>query len=263
MVKINKTINDIVKNRNRCFFISPHQDDAVFSAGGLISYLSNKTEVIIINVFDGCGSGPYTLSAKAFLKQCAYQTMSDLSTQRYSEDAEVAKRLNVALINLDFDDAQYRKKISNSMITKIIGKVVPEILHIYPIYRINIRGGKISVEDRELIKEINRILKSIISKKSDIIFCPISVGGHVDHKIVKKVITDNFKNNFFWMDYPYIYSDIKNRDIRDVLNQKYSCFTYDPDWREKELLIKGYKSQYNAIFKYGIKRITEMYFRFK
>lgn len=257
---MDRTIDRIIKDKVRCFFISPHQDDAIFSAGGLISYLADKTEVVIVNVFDGCGNGPYTLSAKAFAKQCGYKKLCDLSMQRHIEDREIAKALNTTLVNLGFDDAICRKKKVNSKFLLEAGKIVPEIVHVYPIYRFNIKRGKVSPKDKELISAIKKRLKEIIDVNHDLVFCPASVGGHVDHKIVRKVCQDIFKNVFFWMDYPYVLSAVNKERL---FNQKYSCFSFDPDWKLKESLIKGYKSQYQAIFKNGIKRISEMYFKFK
>jgi LmbE family N-acetylglucosaminyl deacetylase len=257
---MDKTIDRIIKDKIRCFFISPHQDDAIFSAGGLISYLASRTEVVIVNVFDGCGDVPYTLSARTFAKQCGYKKICDLSLQRHIEDREVAKTLNVSLIDLGFDDAVFRKRKVNNKFLLGVGKVVPEILHIYPIYRLNIRRGKISTQDKELMYILKKRLKEVVNKDRDIVFCPMSVGGHVDHRIVKKVCQDVFKNAFFWMDYPYVLSAVNKERL---FSQKYSCFSFDPDWKFKESMIKGYKSQYYAIFKNGIKRISEMYFRFK
>jgi len=47
----NEIINNIIREKIPCFFISPHLDDAALSAGGLIAYLSQHTHVEVIDVF--------------------------------------------------------------------------------------------------------------------------------------------------------------------------------------------------------------------
>ena len=91
-------IDHIIKNKIKCFFVSPHQDDAIFSAGGLISYLTVKTEVNIVNVFSGCGKTPYTLSAKSFFKQCSYDNAEKLANQRNREEESIRFKSKIKFV---------------------------------------------------------------------------------------------------------------------------------------------------------------------
>jgi hypothetical protein len=43
-------IAEIVARRKQCVFVSPHLDDAVFSAGSLISFFASRTDVTIAMV---------------------------------------------------------------------------------------------------------------------------------------------------------------------------------------------------------------------
>ena len=53
----------------KVFFVSPHLDDAVFSAGNLLLTLAEKTEIMVINVFTQADTKPYTYSAKKYLSR--------------------------------------------------------------------------------------------------------------------------------------------------------------------------------------------------
>ncbi len=252
-------IDSIVKDKIPCYFVSPHQDDAILSAGGLITYLSKKTKVSIINVFNGMGEKPYTLSTKAFFKQCGFLNSHSLEEQRCREDSYVADKLGINLFNLNFNDALLRKKDIKNKVFKYIGSLLPELLHVYPIYRIHIKNGKISVFDSILIKSFKDKIREIIKEKNAVVFCPCSLGGHIDHKIVKKVCIDLFKRLIYWADFPY------NQELKNFINLK--NLEYEASFRfmlcqyERYQLSKIYQSQNKAMCSEGKIRFTpERYF---
>jgi hypothetical protein len=68
-----KIIAHIIKNKIPCYFLSPHLDDAVLSAGGLISSLSGNTSVTVVNIFTTAGE-KNTLSAKKSIQKAIIDT---------------------------------------------------------------------------------------------------------------------------------------------------------------------------------------------
>lgn len=78
---------DILKNKKYYYFISPHLDDAILSAGGLIYDLKYKGKVKIITVF--------TKGDEIFLK-------------RKIEDKNVCNYLGIDFIHLGFNDILWR-----------------------------------------------------------------------------------------------------------------------------------------------------------
>lgn len=250
---MNEIIKKIVDENIPCYFISPHQDDAIYSAGGLISYLSDKTAVTIINVFDGKGMYPYTLSAKAYIKQCSYKDSIKLTDQRFREEKLIEDKLKIKFKNFGYDLAVWRKKISNNKIINYLGNIFPEILHVYPIYRLNIKNGKIKKGDKEMINNIKIRLKNLV-KNDAIVFCPFSIGGHVDHKIVKEVCSACFKNIIYWSDFPY------NSQTKDLNQSKvstdYTVFNFNENQFERYSLSKLYVSQRSSILREGRIRFT-------
>jgi len=240
-----KLIDYIVKNKVKCYFVSPHQDDAIYSAGGLISHLSGKAEVVIINVFDGIGKPPYTLSAKKFLKICGFKSIEVLSKQRCREEQSIADNLKIKIINLGYDDALWRKKDNVSSIERIIGKILPEILHIYPLYRYFIKDGNIRKADTSNINNLSVSLKEIINGTNYLVFCPSGIGGHIDHKITKMVCEKNFEKVILWSDFPY------NRQIENWISSlklyKYTILRNNFNQKQRCNLSKLYYSQKHTI----------------
>src|SRR5579859_3047345 len=140
-------IKIIIKNKQTCIFISPHLDDAVLSAGGLVKFLSSKTKIMVINIFTQAIDGKQTVSAWKYIKDMGYNKASDLFADRQKEDKEALFQLHISPINLGFPDALWRKK--NNFVAKTLGNVLPEFKHVYPTYRFHITNGKVSSADQE------------------------------------------------------------------------------------------------------------------
>ncbi len=234
-------MNDL-KDKKRFIFISPHLDDAVFSAGGLMSQLSEKgSEIILINVFTKASNPPYTLSVKRFLSSCGYDSVDKLFEDRITEDASVAKQINAKVINLGFTDALWRQK-------KGAHSKIAELNYVYPIFRFTIERGFISHHDKPLIKELENLLKQKITENEDtVIFCPLGIGLHTDHLIVRQAVSASFNNVVFWEDYPY--SEVALPDPVFIKSHGLISEKIRINREVKEKLVNGYKSQIKAIFR--------------
>ncbi len=259
---MNQFIEYIANHHTTCYFISPHLDDAVFSAGGLIRLLSEQTSVTVINVFTKGGEKPYTLSTRAFLRQCRYTSFSKLLEDRIQEDKYVLSSIRVKVVNLKHEDALVRKKQYRSPFFTIIAQILPEVIHRYPLYRIHTISGKVSTDDNELQNTLTKQLTKLIdTSKPHIIFCPIGIGKHVDHVIVRDVCTKAFANVIYWADYPY--------NIRDEIDpmfakqQNISLLGINYQVLSKKELILGYKSQIKPVFPDGKIPLVPEYFYMK
>jgi glycosyltransferase involved in cell wall biosynthesis/LmbE family N-acetylglucosaminyl deacetylase len=244
------TLTDIlgVKSKIPCYFISPHLDDAAFSAGGLISHLcKKKVPVKVINIFTKFGNKPHTLSAKAYVKKCGYKNADDLYQQRVLEDKTVLGKYGIKPINLGFKDALWRK---NGKKQKGFSRLIPELVHVYPTYRFHIIKGLISKHDSALVSKIRNSLQSIIQKKA-LVFCPIGIGNHVDHLITKKVCQSLKRKLIFWSDFPY---NLSEEFVNTVGLQTY---TLEVNPAKKQKLIKDYRTQIKPMFPNGIPKIDE------
>lgn len=240
-------VKKIIKNKLPCYFISPHLDDAALSAASLISFLSRRTSVTVINVFTSSDTGPSTLSARRFVGKTGYSTASALYAERRHEDSLAWKQLGVKVINLGFTDALWRRKQ-----TSFIGKFLPEVDHVYPIYRLQIKSGKISPSDNALVNEVSDSIKTIVNNNpKSVVFCPYGVGNHVDHKVVKKAVERIF-NPVYWHDQHYLHFSKDSFPI---------SFTFPINQSQKIKLLNQYKTQIGLLFPKGhIPELKEQFF---
>jgi len=248
--KLNTIIKMIIKEEKHCYFVSPHFDDAALSAGALISFLADKVPVTVINVFTKGDKGPYTLDSKLYLSRCKYKDANRLLSERRKEDKAVFKELGVEVINLDFIEALWRKKEGENEILRLLGKLVPELMHLYPTYKFHMGSDKISHHDASLKIEIKNKLVDLIKTKDSIIFCPVGIGKHVDHFIVRDVCSDTFNSVIYWSDFNY--SLLISGGTKFITNKKLILDYFDKELYLKKMLIKGYKSQIYSIFPHGM-----------
>jgi LmbE family N-acetylglucosaminyl deacetylase len=233
-------IKDIINNRTPCYFISPHLDDAVFSAGGILSKLQGKVPLHVINVFTNPGDGILSMSARAYMRQCGYTSPDALFRQRIKEDSKALSQFGITPHNLSYTDALFRKKNGNS-------NPIAELSRVYPTYRYHVISGVISSHDRTLMDSLQADLKRIITDPNARIFCPVGFGNHVDHLLVRDVCTQIFskKQIIFWSDFPYVFRNT----VRNSFIEQNALDIHDisPDFKAKRRACSAYVSQYSQV----------------
>lgn len=252
-------VNHIIQNRIPCFFISPHLDDAVLSAGGLLSHLAGKTPVTLINIFTNPGDKPYTMAAKGYLRDCGFTDAGSLYAKRYEEDAAVCALLGIQSINLGFIDGSFRRRTKTSRIVKYIAKKIPEVEHSYPLGRKILRIAK---DDRTMAIQIAKKLKELVAGENQfVVFCPLGTVKHMDHVLTRDLCIATFKNIIFWNDYPYILTSHKTR--RQLKKRPLTQFVWNDNLAMKKKLIATYTSQLPSLF-HGkeISADREVYYQF-
>lgn len=231
-VSAGKMIQKIISEKKPCYFISPHLDDAVFSAGSLIAELAKHTDVYVVSIFTEANETK-TLSVRAFLRQCGFKSATELFSARRSEDKAVVEKIGAKPIHLGFTDAPWRRTAKGRAI--------------YPTHRWHIAKGIASEDDWEMILKIKDALHDLIIKNNPRgyeVFAPSAIGVHVDHAIVRDIAKVMFPGAVFWADVPYIINSPEAVDATD-LGRKEALAV---DAGEKENMLKGYKTQFKAMF---------------
>lgn len=244
-----KTINQIVKDQTPCLFLSPHLDDAILSAGGLISYLTNKTEVKLVTIFTAANNGPHTLSGKRFLSLSGYSDAIKLFEDRKKEDIRVCKELNVEYRHLNFIDGLFRKRShAKNYFIRTLGKFIPEFIHSYPVYRLKRLSAKIALADNRLKNNLRlAILKEVKKfKTKPVIFAPAAIGSHIDHMLIKSVCDELFPGTIYWSDFPYV---LKQTNAVQLPGKNSLVWKYSHSLKAR--LISYYVSQVSAMFANG------------
>ncbi len=259
MKNILSALNISSLNNAKLYFVSPHLDDAIFSAGSLLYSVRKNSHLKVINVFTKGRNSLNTIAAKKFIKDCNYIDIDTLYSDRVAEDKQIFNKLDIEVQYLDHVDCLWRlnQTLASSKVLRAIGKIVPEILHIYPTYRFHAGIGRIFSADNGLVDDIYHELVKITKNDPEaIIFCPKGIGNHVDHLVVKAA-SDKLKcKKVYWADFPY--SIIKSKFSKQLESSNY---IYNKYLDKKIELSYMYKTQVPTIFPNGkITKAPEYYF---
>jgi len=236
-------------------FVSPHLDDAVLSSGGLMFFFKKKKNIKVVNVFTKGSEPPEIFFNKRSLLRAGFDDSDSYFKQRKKEDKAVLAGIGVKPINLDFVDAAWRKK--KTFRQNRLTNFIPEINHLYPT-KFHYLSGTVDKEDEILMPGITTALKKII-KKDAVVFCPLAIGGHVDHLIVRNICQENFSSVVYWSDYPY--NLMKNPDKKFIIRNNLKKSVWTKSLENKEALINGYETQKRLLFKHHpIKIVPEEYY---
>lgn len=215
----------------KIILLSPHCDDIAFSISGTVKlFFSKKVDILLVNIFN---LSSYHLSS--------YKTAKSTSRVRYVEDKKFATKLSLKKIDLNFPDSSILKHTDHSeLICAPTDSRLPSL--------------KLKLYD--LFSKINAYK----------IFCPLGIGGHIDHKMVKEICLEFYQNNYkhliFYEDLPYATSS--NLDEIDSFIKKSTNIILHPQyinitkvWSLKEEAICIYKSQVSKAILTRIKKYAQ------
>lgn len=221
----------IINNKVRCFFISPHFDDAIYSAGSLISLLTQETDVTIVTLFTEATRCAYSEAAKRWLNLSGHLNAEEHYRLRNIEDDKACVEVGAASIHLGFIGTIWRKA---NIASPMLGYNPP-----------------ISQEDEELITQAQRILRRLISSdKPFVVFSPTAIGGHIDHVLTREIVERTFKGVILWLDFPYSQNAVLDEDKLKVNGLFQARWRGDNKGKVRGVL--AYESQNKANFQAGI-----------
>jgi LmbE family N-acetylglucosaminyl deacetylase len=230
--------------------LSPHLDDAVLSCGALLNWLAGRLPVTVATVFTEATSPPHTLSARAFLAQCAAGDAAVLYADRRQEDIDVLTGLGVEHVHLGVPDALFRRREVWPAVARL-GRVVPEVVHRYPTYRLHIDKGRVAPGDRALVEGLDAVVRSLADRiDAALVLGPVGVGRHVDHLVTRSLTERQRGQAVFYSDFPY--DQQFSPDAAYLAAHRLTRVTWDQDMGARESLIRGYRTQVEALFPAGI-----------
>ena len=241
-------------------FLSPHLDDAVLSCGALMRSLAATSALTVVTAFTTADPPPHTYAARSFLRRCAMPDAEALFAQRRAEDRRVLDDLGAAHVHLGYADALFRRRRTGTPLVRHTGRLLPELVHRYPTYRFDIARGRIARGDRALIEALTATVAGWIRRTpSPWVFCPLGVGRHVDHLIVRAA-GERFAERFvYYADFPYVRTALP--DAGFVARHRLAPWSWTEGIEAKERLIRGYRTQVDGLFPSGrIPPIPETYY---
>lgn len=233
--------------KDKIVVLSPHLDDAVLSAGSLISYLTHASKnVQIITVFTE-GSKITSPAIKTILtrvlKTAQFTDIKAYFEERRKEDMRALRELNVYTTQyLGYTDAAWR--------------IDPNGKAIYP----NTQLAGIHAHDALLTDQLSEEFKKIMNYSNIAVLAPIGRGNHVDHQLVRNVVSKIFPNTIFYQDFPY--SVVQSNENAFIEKKKLVEFEWRGDYQSKKNAILQYATQLNSLslfFKENMKLSYEKY----
>jgi len=152
----------------RWIYLSPHLDDAVLSAGGLIYEQTGSDIPLEISTFM-CGyAPPGEVSPFAELQhaQWGFSSAEETTRMRRQEDKKAAALVGASVVHFDFLDCIYRRGRNGEWLYNDI--LVPP----HP-------------EDAEIPAQIAQAITDRL-QPDDVLVCQLAVGSHVDHVLVRQ-----------------------------------------------------------------------------
>jgi len=183
------TRNDPTVYLMKWIYLSPHLDDAVLSCGGLIwEQVQGGLPVEIWTICAGFPSAaPLTPVAQALHDRWQTPTSGRkaVSTRR-AEDVQACRRLGAAYRHFDIPDCVYRRLPDGEpVVTEDQGMFAP----IHP-------------GEAYLVDQVYKLLKFNLPAQTRLV-CPMTVGGHMDHRIVRAAAERLGCRLLYYADFPY------------------------------------------------------------
>lgn len=205
-------------------FISPHFDDAIGSAGGVINRLVESGEeccvMTIMTVI------PW------YHPKYAYYVL-----HRQSENKNAAKALKCSVKNAPFLDVVYRKGMRKQM------KQAKKKLF------------TVEVTEYDLIEKIRDYIL-MNTKSDDILIAPAGLGNHIDHRIVNIAVQDLDRRVYFYEEFYY---DIEQTESPLTADYAYVYLTKN-EISEKLDAMLMYKKTLRKLFRRNWKERTAQYY---
>ncbi|MDQ3004726.1 MAG: PIG-L family deacetylase [Chloroflexota bacterium] len=173
----------------RWIYLSPHLDDAVLSAGGLIHGQTQAGIPVEIWTFM-CGyppEGEYSPIAQDLHKRWGFDSAEEVVLGRRVEDINAAAVVGATTVHFDFLDCIYRR------VPRSDGEWLYSEIFVPP-----------HPADMDLPARIAAEISARL-KPDDVLVSQLSVGSHVDHVIVRQAAELLGRPLIYDIDVPYIF----------------------------------------------------------
>jgi len=210
----------------RWIYFSPHLDDAVFSAGGLI-YEQSQAGIPVEIWTLMCGYAreedvsPY---AQAIHTQWGFSSAGETTRMRREEDKKAAAILGARTVHFDFLDCIYRRAANGEWLYWDVFQ------HPHP-------------QDGEMPSRIAKAISARLQPQ-DRLVCQLAVGSHVDHILVRQGVELLGYPLRYDIDVPYIFYKPEELEPKSAgMKESVHSITETGLHRWKEAALE-YKSQF-------------------
>jgi LmbE family N-acetylglucosaminyl deacetylase len=209
----------------RWIYLSPHLDDAVLSAGGLIYEQARLGIPVEIWTFM-CGYAPdeaVSPFAQLLQAQWGFSSAEETTRKRREEDKQAAAALGASTRHFDFLDCIYRRGADGEWLySDVFTAPHPEDAPI----------------PFQIAAQINTHLQA-----EDVLVCQLSVGSHVDHVLVRQGAELLERSLRYDIDVPYIFYKPEELSPKSIGMQESIHAISEAGLTSWEEAVLAYKSQ--------------------
>jgi LmbE family N-acetylglucosaminyl deacetylase len=167
-------------------FLSPHFDDIALSCGGMVWEKAQEEDAPVWTI---CGGEPPAgeLSAFAEALHTRWQTPSEAVRQRQMEDEASCQLLGASPLHFPIPDCIYRPGGDSG----IFYYASEESLF-----------GDLHPAEQPLVERLAQELAQALPENAQVV-CPLTLGGHVDHRLTRAAAERLGLSLWYYADYPY------------------------------------------------------------
>lgn len=209
----------------RWIYLSPHLDDAVLSAGGLIYDQTQSGLAVEIWTFM-CGyppEGEFSPVAQLLHKTWGFSSAKEAVYERRTEDKNAAAILGATTLHFDFLDCVYRRGRNGEWLYSEIA--VPP------------HDG-----DARLPSQIAEAISARLLP-DDVLVCQLAVGSHVDHVLVRQAAELLGRPLRYDIDVPYIFYKPQELEPKSARMKESVHSVTESGLKSWQEAILAYKSQ--------------------
>jgi LmbE family N-acetylglucosaminyl deacetylase len=220
-------------------FVSPHLDDAVLSAGGLLATLAGESvRTLVLTPFAGTCAGPWSRFAQEFHAACGLPD-EEAATIRRTEDRSALTALAAGAWHGDLLDAIYRRGPDGGWLYDGAGRTF----------------GPPDPGDRATAGALAELVERAVTRlRPRLLVGPAALGDHVDHVFVRDAMIATSRRDgtpvLLWEDQPYALRQPPPADWCPAVPAAARLELSIPDrrWKQRISALGCYHSQLRMLF---------------
>ena len=230
----------------RWIYLSPHLDDAVLSAGGLICEQTKTGIPVEIWTFMSGYSADiveYSFLAQINHAGWGFSSAEETILARRAEDLEAAEILGAKPVHFEFLDCIYRRSGDGEWLYDF---TPPEDITELPALSMKAITSPPQGEDAALPARIAAAITPRLLP-DDVLVCQLSVGSHVDHVLVRQAAELLNRPLLYDIDIPYLFYKPEEVAPKSAGMKEKVHFVSESGLKSWQEAILAYKSQLTVL----------------
>lgn len=214
----------------RWIYISPHLDDAVLSAGGWIREQTKAgARVEIWTILGGIpGGGELSPFAQALHFEWRIPEIAELIRARRAEDERACRIVGAVPLHFDYLDCIYRRGKN--------GEWLYEGIYLPP-----------HEDEADFPSQIAEFISTRLAADDELV-CPLGVGSHVDHILVRRAVERLQRPVRYYAEVPYVFRTPEELETKTAGMKEEIQRVGEAGLRSWQEAIAAYESQISSLF---------------